>query len=163
MIGERNRTLARWTAIPGKLRRATADLARVQLASRGGSEGWSVVEYVHHLVEANLVVGSIVLAALGRPGCEYDWSWLVPDGEWMKRLGYGRRPVDPAIRLLDALCAHVAGILRGSPDALARSVRLRGSSGARRRTLERVLRDECDHAALHLRDIRAAVASGGGS
>ncbi|HKB71174.1 MAG TPA: hypothetical protein VKH46_10055 [Thermoanaerobaculia bacterium] len=158
MSDRRSATLARWTAIPGKLRRAIAPLSRRELAARGGSEGWSVTEYVHHLVEANLVASSIVLAALGNPGCDYDWSWLVPDAGWTKRLGYRRLPVDPAIRLLEALCAHVGGVLRGAPGGMRRLVRLRGSESVSRKTVEGVLREECDHAELHLRDLRAAAA-----
>lgn len=157
MSVRRSATLARWRAIPGRLRRAIAPLSRKELGAREGSEGWSVREYVHHLVEANLVASSIVLAAVGNPGCDYDWSWLMPDAGWTKRLGYRRLPVDPAIRLLEALSAHVAGILRGAPGGMRRHVRLRGSKSVRRRTVERLLREECDHADLHLRDLRAAV------
>jgi hypothetical protein len=152
-------TLARWGRIPERLRRAVAGASRRELASRGGGDGRTAAEYVHHLVEANLVAASIVLAAVGSPGSEYDWSWLVPDESWMKRLGYARLPVEPAIRLLDALCAHLSSVLRGSPGSLRRVVRLRGTSGIERSTVERVLADEWEHAEQHLRDIRAALAA----
>jgi hypothetical protein len=149
-------TLARWEAIPGRIRRALAGASRRALARRGGRDGRSIAEYVHHLVEANLVAASIALAAVGSPGSEYDWAWLVPDDAWMKRLGYARLPVDPALGLLDALAAHLSAVLRGSPGALRRVVRLRGSSGVERRTVEQVLAGECEHADQHLRDIREA-------
>ena len=151
------RTLARWTAIPGGLRRALAGISRRDLALRGGADGRSVGEYAHHLVEANLVAASIVLAAVGSPDGEgeYDWAWLVPDEAWMRRLGYRRLPVEPALALLDALCIHLAAVLGGSPEALRRSVALRGSTGVERRTVEEILRAECEHAEQHLRDIRA--------
>ncbi len=158
----RTPTLARWAAIPGRLRRATAGMSRRDLARRGGRDGRAISEYVHHVVEANLVAASIVLAAVGSPGAEYDWSWLVPDDAWMKRLGYGRLPVDAALRLLDALCVHLSAVLRGSPDAMRRVVRLRGSAAVERRTVGQVLRDECDHAEQHLEDIRAAIGRGVG-
>ena len=78
------------------------------------------------------VAASIVLGAVGSPGSEFDWSWLVPGDAWMKRLGYSRLPIEAALRLLDALCAHLAGLLRGSPGSLRRVVRLRGTSGIER-------------------------------
>jgi hypothetical protein len=144
-----------WASIPRRIRRAISGLSRRDLDRRGGSEGWSIREYVHHLVEANLVASNIVLAALGRPGCRYDWSWVLPDARWMKRLGYDRAPVGPALALLEALCAHVAGVVRTAPGALRKHVRLLDAPGARlrRRTVARLLADECDHAAHHLRDV----------
>jgi hypothetical protein len=149
------KALAAWASIPRDIRRATKGLSDRDLKARGGSEGWSIQEYAHHLVEANLIASNIILAALGRPGSMYDWSWVIPDRKWMKRLGYDRAPLDPALELLDALCAHVAGLARSAPGNMRRSVRLLGSPGARprRRTVRQVLDDEREHARHHLRDI----------
>jgi hypothetical protein len=73
----------------------------------------------------------------------------------MKRMGYDKVPLEPAIKLLESLCAHVVGIARGAPGSMNRSVRLLDSPGARlrRRTVRQVLDDECEHARHHLRDI----------
>ena len=149
------KALAAWASIPRDIRKATTGLSSRDLKARGGSEGWSIREYAHHLVEANLVASNIILAALGKPGCTYDWSWVIPDRQWMKRLGYDRAPLEPAIMLLEALGAHVVGIARGAPGSMKRSVRLLDSPGARphRRTVRQVLDDECKHARHHLRDI----------
>ena len=148
------RTLARWSAIPARLRRAVAGLTAGERRARGGSERWTPGEYVHHLAEANVVAASIVLAALGTAEPEYDWRWLVPDAAWMRRLGYRRLPPAAAIRLLDALCGHVAAVVHNVPRAMERPVRLRGSAGVRRRTVEEVFAGECAHADLHIADIR---------
>jgi hypothetical protein len=147
--------LAAWASIPRDIRKAIAGLSGRDLKARGGSEGWSIREYAHHLIEANLVASNIILAALGRPGCTYDWSWVIPDRQWMKRLGYDRAPLEPAIRLLEALVAHVSGIARRAPGSMKRHVKLLDSPGARlrRRTVKQVLEDECEHALHHLRDI----------
>jgi len=97
----------------------------------------------------------ITLAALGKSGCRFDWSWMVPDARWRKGLGYGRAPVERALRLLEAVTAHLAGLVRTAPGAMGRSVLLVGSPGAKgeRRTVERLLAEECEHAAQHLREI----------
>ena len=149
------KALAAWASIPRDIRKGIAGLTNRDLNSRGGSEGWSIREYAHHLVEANLVASNIILAALGRPGTTYDWSWVIPDRKWMNRLGYDRAPLAPALALLEALCAHVAGLARGVPGGMKRSVRLLDSPGARthRKTVRQVLDDECKHARHHLRDI----------
>jgi hypothetical protein len=153
--------LAEWASIPRRLRKAVAGLSARELRARGGSQGSSVREYAHHLVEANLVASTIVIAALGKPDCKYDWSWLFPDQRWMKRLGYDRAPLEPAIRLLEALCAHVVGITRRASGSMGRNIRLVGTPGGRgaRRTVRWVLEEECEHARHHLRDIARAKVS----
>jgi hypothetical protein len=148
------RPVLEWVSIPRRIRRAVSGLSARELSLRGGSEGWTIREYAHHLVEANLVASTIIVAALGSPGCRYDWSWLYPDKQWMKRLRYDTAPLKPAIDLLDALCVHVAGVARNARGALSRDVRLAGSGGrARRRTVRQILSEECEHARHHLRDI----------
>lgn len=152
---EQRKTLRAWAGIPRKTRRAVSGLSAQELKWRGGSEGWSIREQVHHLVEANLVASNIVLAILGRPGCKYDWSWVIPDERWMKGLGYDRAPLEPALELMEALCAHVAAIVGRAPGSMTQHVRLLDSPGAklRRRTLEQVLNDQCEHVQHHLREI----------
>jgi len=143
-----------WVTIPRKLRRAVSGLPARQLALRGGSEDWTVRQYAHHLVEANLVASTIIVAALGKPGCRFDWSWLYPDEGWMKRMGYDAAPLEPALDLVEALCAHVAGVVRNAPGAMSRRVRLQGTAARPlRRTVRQILEEECEHARHHLRDI----------
>jgi hypothetical protein len=137
------------------IRRSISGLSARQLGWRGGSTGWSIREYVHHLVEANLVASTIVLAALGSSGCQFDWSWMMPDARWMRGLRYDRSPVEPALALLESLGAHVGRLVRTLPGAWNRHVRLVGTPGGRRRrrSVGQLLGDECTHARQHLRDI----------
>jgi len=150
--------LSEWSLIPGRIRRAVRGLNRVGLARRGGSEGWSIGEYVHHLVEANLIASHVVLAALGKPGFTYDWSWVTPDEGWMTRLAYDRAPIEPALRLLEALTRHISSLVTLLPGSLGLPVALLDAPGAvpRRSTVAKMLRGEVTHASHHLADIVAA-------
>ena len=152
------KALAAWRSVPRKIRRAAAGLTARGLARRGGAEGWTIGETVHHLVEANVVMSNILLSAMARPGRRYDWSWVVPDRLWMTRMRYDRTPIGPALDLLEALVSHVIALLRSSPGAMKRPVRLYAGPGRRleRRTVRQLLEAECGHAADHLRDIAAA-------
>lgn len=71
--------LAAWVEIPGRIRKSLRDLNESDLRLRGGSEGWSIRETVHHLVEANLVASNMIIAAIATNGCDYDWTWINPD------------------------------------------------------------------------------------
>jgi hypothetical protein len=46
---------------------------------------------------------------------------MIPDKLWMSRLGYDRAPLEPAIELLEALCAHVADFWAQAADPAAES------------------------------------------
>lgn len=151
------RAVRSWAAIPKQIRRSIAGLSKRDLDLRVSSEAWSIRETVHHLVEANLIASNIVLAALGQPDCRYDWSWVMPNTGWLKRLGYDKAPVEPALDLLEALSKHIATVLRRAPSSLQRTVRLLDKPGARlrRRTVKQVLAEECGHAQHHLGEVIA--------
>ncbi len=146
-----------WLRVPRLVESATRGLRSGDLDRRGGAQKWSIRENVHHLVEANLVAATIVLAAMGSARSIYDWSWLLPDPAWMRRSGYRRLDPAPALRALKAVGRHVAALLAGTPGSLKRKVRLRDAPGARLRTVtvEQILGDEVEHAKHHLRDVRA--------
>ena len=115
----------------------------------------SVRETVHHVVEANVVAASIVVAALGSPGSVYDWSWMMPFGPWQERMRYDRKSLGPALLLLEALNAWVAAQIEPLADGLARTVRLRDQPGGELRsaTVAEVLLQEVEHARGHVEEI----------
>lgn len=153
--GKSPQALGDWLQVPEGIEKAIEGLTEDDLDLRGGSDGWSIRETVHHLVEANLVASSIVIAAMGKSGCTYDWSWLNPDAAWMERMGYGSAPVGPALEMLRALGRHLSGLLGAAPDASRREVKLIDAPGAELRamTVEEVLRQEAEHAQEHLRGV----------
>ncbi|HEY6554221.1 MAG TPA: DinB family protein [Vicinamibacteria bacterium] len=157
-----NEALAAWRRIPGEIEAAIEGVPESGLGWRGGDDGMSIRETVHHLVEANLVAASIMIAALGKTGCVYDWSWLFPNLEWTQRMGYERVPIGPALATLRALVEHVGGVIAAS-DGLGREVRLRDSPGAAlyTKTVEDILLQEAEHAAEHLRGLAQTRAAQG--
>lgn len=156
-------TLQAWLSIGPQLAQAIEGLPEEALAHRGGPDGFSIRESVHHLVEANLVAATIVIAALGRSGSTFDWSWLYPDVAWAGRAGYTSAPVAPALELLTALGRHIAGLITERPDGFAREVRLVDTPGAEpyTRTVEKVLAQEIEHARGHLASLAQTRATHG--
>jgi hypothetical protein len=153
--------LEAWTAIPARIHATLERLGGDGLDRVTEREGLTVREQIHHIVEANVVAASIVIAALGSPGCTYDWSWMVPFGPWMDRLHYRAKPLEPALHLLDALNAYVAAQIAPLPDALSREVYLKDGEDVplRRATVVEVLAQEVAHAEMHLADVDAALST----
>jgi hypothetical protein len=143
--------LREWRSIVGLVEARIADVAAAEL-DRRPRDSMTLRETVHHIVEANIVAASIVVSALGSPGCTYDWSWMMPFGPWMDRLRYDRQPVDVSLRLLRALNDWVAAVIEPLPDGLQREVRLRDApdAGLRTATVAEVLLQEAEHARGHL-------------
>jgi len=144
-----------WLTIPKRIEGAIQGLGDEALDWRGGADGYSIRETVHHLVEANLVAANIVIAALARSGCTYDWSWVTPDASWAQRVGYTRAPTGPALGALRALGQHLVGVIGAATGGLAREVRLLDAPGAElyTKTVEEILLQEVQHAEDHLRDV----------
>ena len=98
------------------------------------------------------MTASIVIAALGKSGCAYDWSWLNPDLTWMERMGYKTAPVSPASEALRALTSHLSCVIDAAPQAARHEVKLLDAPGAELRTVsvEEILAEEAKHASEHL-------------
>src|SRR3972149_4560389 len=112
------KALRAWLAIPRQIEKAVQGLPDAALNLRGGTEAWSIRETVHHLVEANLVASNIIIAALAKSGCTYDWSWVTPDKSRMRRVGYSTAPIRPALAALRALGQHFSAVLGATSDGL---------------------------------------------
>jgi len=159
--------LTAWRSIVPRVQWLVDGLSDEELDRRPEGAPMSVRETVHHLVEAQVVAGSIVIAALGSPGCVYDWSWMWPFGPWMERLRYREKPLAPSLRLMEALNAYVVAQVEPLPDGLEREVWLRDEpqKEPRRTTVAGVLLAEAEHAREHGQELgaprgRGAPASG---
>jgi hypothetical protein len=151
------RILREWLALPARLGAAVSGLRATQLDARRSPQSLSPRETVHHLVEANVIASSILLAALATDGGPYDWTWVWPNGAWMKRMGYDRAPVGTAIPLLRAIGRHFEVLIEANPGAMRRKVTLFDTPEGKRyrKTVAQVLATEVAHAEEHLGDLPA--------
>jgi hypothetical protein len=148
--------VAEWLATSMSIQAVIEGLRDEDLDLRGGGEGWSIRETVHHLVEANLIASNIMIAALAGTCSAYDWSWVNPNTAWMERLGYRSAPIGPALTMLHALCDHMAGLIRTVPGALERHVQLLDAPGAKlcSRTVGDLVKEQVEHVEGHIGTIR---------
>ena len=144
--------IAAWKSIVGLVHAHADGRTEADLDRRDADETMTRREVVHHIVEANVVAASIVIAALGSPCSAYDWSWMLPFGPWLERMRYGDKPIGPALRLCEALNEYVVALVSPLPDGLQREVLLVDQPGAepRRTTVGEVLLQEATHARDHL-------------
>jgi hypothetical protein len=150
-------SLAEWKRIPTRIGKSIRGLTESELDLKGGSDGWTIRENLHHLVEANLVAANMIVAALATDGGYFDWTWVNPNKSWMRRVGYDSAKVEPAIKILRALCEHISTLIANRPQAFSRSVQLSDTTDGPRylMTVEGILRQEVEHADEHLKMIQA--------
>ena len=160
---EQTDALQGWLELAETIGKAIDGLAESDLDLRGGVEGWSIRETVHHLVEANLIASNIMIAALAKSGCVYDWSWVNPNKSWMLRLGYNTAPIGPALQTLRTLSEHIAGLIGTHSDGLLRKVQLLDAPGAKphTETVQDLLVEQIEHAEGHLRTVAETRAAHG--
>ena len=149
--------LADWKKIPTRLKRSINGLTDRQMDLKGGSDGWTIRENVHHLVEANLVAANMIVAALATDCGYFDWTWVNPNKSWMRRVGYDSTGVEPAVKMLRALSQHISALIADKPQAFSRKVELSDTPTGPRyiMTIEGILRQEIEHADEHLKVIDA--------
>jgi hypothetical protein len=153
---EHEKLLRSWRQIPKTIEKTVYGVSKSQLKRRRRPDVMTIHETVHHIAEANIVSASMIIAAIGKDGTTYDWTWLYPNSEWFERLGYGKAPIEPVVKLLAALNEHVANLVKLNPKVLKRKVTLFDTPGGKRYTMtvEEIMRHEASHAVEHLNEAR---------
>ena len=115
----------------------------------------SIHETVHHIAEANLVAASMIIAAIGKDGATYDWTWLYPNLDWVKRLGYAQAPIKPVIKMIEGLNEHIANLVQANPKVLQCKVIVFDKPGSKKykMTVEEIMNHEFGHAVDHLKEV----------
>ena len=133
-------------------------VSKAQLDRRAEPDAMSAAETVHHIAEANIVAASMIIAAIGKDGATYDWSWLYPNLEWVKRMGYAKAPIEPAVTTLRAMNEHIANLVKANPKVLKRKVTLFDTPGDETYTMtvEEIMRHEVSHAREHLNELKVS-------
>ena len=151
--------LAAYQQIPEKVSALLARIPTRELDEVSSSSQMSLRETIHHLVEANIVSASMMIAALGSEKATYDWSWLWPGRDWCDRMHYDSVPLDAAVTTLDGLIQHIANVLSVRDDAASRKVSVHDTPGATPYflTVTRILAQEGKHVDEHLGEIVTAL------
>ncbi|MCA8955638.1 MAG: hypothetical protein KDC87_06175 [Planctomycetes bacterium] len=149
--------LAEWREIAPLVAQLAHGRSDAALDRRRSARHMTIRETIHHIAEANVVAGAIVTAALGSPGCVFDWSWMLPFGPWMERMHHGSRPVQASVRMVQAMGDYVAALVEPLEDGLSRVVKLRDEpeGDVREVTVADVLAQEAKHAREHVAEVAA--------
>lgn len=102
---------------PARLRAALAALGEANLDRPRAAHKWTYRQIVHHIVDADLGTFEVLRIALALPGQTITTTVWNTDA-WMQGLACSRRPVEPAVNLLEAERAWVLDVIAHLPDSL---------------------------------------------
>lgn len=150
-----DKLLRSWRRIPRQVEKTVRGLSKEEIESRKSRDFMSIHETVHHVAEANIIAASMIIAAIGKDGTTYDWTWLYPNLDWIKRCGYAQAPIKPVIKMLDCMNEHIANLVRVNPKVLKRKVTVYDTPGGKKYTMtvEEIMNHEVSHAIDHLKEV----------
>lgn len=155
----RGQLIARYRAGHAALVEALRGIGPQELDWRPGPDEWSAREIVHHVADADTLAAARlrrILTEADPPIPAYDEQVLA------RRLRYRERPIEPALRAIEALRATAAELLAGLTEA--EWARAGTHSELGRYSAERWLEFNATHAQDHAAQIgqtRAAWAAHG--
>ncbi|UCC49349.1 MAG: DinB family protein [Gemmatimonadota bacterium] len=148
--------LTQYAAGPDGLDDALGGLSEPDLDIALEEGKWTIRQLVHHIVDADTLAKTMIMAALGNSGCRYDQRWYDTRNTFAETLDYANRSVAAAIAVFHANRHHLDQLLRHLPDALDRSVIVMWEKEpeGKELTVSYLVRGQTWHAEHHTEQIR---------
>lgn len=143
---------------PALVEDAIRGLSRAHLDLTLQENEWSIREITHHVVDGDDLWKTFIKQALGNPGSEFilEWYWQKSQLEWGKHWNYQAREVEPSLALFQANRTHIAQLLRFSPEALDKTLRVCWPKrGEQEVSVSWVVVGQTRHVQSHIADIRS--------
>ena len=138
-----------------KITKALAGLTEVQFDLRRADDAWNIRQIAHHIVDSDVLVQTLIMAALGNSGCNYDQTWYPTDNTWAATLAYDKRQLAPALDLYKTSHVQLLMLLQQLPDSLDRyvNVKIEKNPQWQKITVRHLLLSRLHHASHHMQQI----------
>ncbi len=112
-----------------RLQAAVQGLTPEELDTPSESGGWTLRQIIHHVADDGDVWSFILKKAIATPGAAVRFEGFPGNEAWAEGLGFERRSVEPALALVAAHRAFIAGLVADFPDAWEQSVQFLNAEG----------------------------------
>lgn len=150
--------LTKYLQLPDRLEAALAGLGESEFDLKL-SDGWTIRQYVHHVVEGEYLWQVNLRAVVGTDGILFPFTWYfaLSQDEWGKRWAYDKRPLGPSLALFRASTWNLVEFLRNIPDAWDHFGRVtwRTAQEESRITVREIVEIHLGHMDGHVDDIQA--------
>lgn len=152
--------LALYADGPAQLEAVLSGLSESDLNLAQTSDTWTVRQIVHHIVDGDDIWKTCIKAALGNADGLFSlqWYWSKPQTEWAENWKYANRPIEPSLALFRANRHHIVELLRQTPHAWEKSIRIKTPQNAEARiTIGEVLEIQAPHVVEHIGDVQTIL------
>jgi DinB superfamily len=150
--------IANYGNCPSQLEAAIIGLSDINLDTGKSAESWTIREIIHHIADGDDMWKLFIKRAIGNPKGEFlfDWYWQVPQDEWAKSWSYKKRSIEPSLALFRANRNHIVQLLRHTPGAMEKSLRVHWPTklGEQEVKVALVVEGQTQHALGHIAEIR---------
>ena len=150
--------LEEYRKLPDRLEEAIAGLDETDLDLRLES-GWSIREYICHLVEGEQLwqINLRVIIGLNGERFPFDWYFKLSQDEWVEHWAYHKRSLKAMLDLFRADTQYLIDVLESMPDVWEHYGRVTwpGEEEETRLSVRDIIEIHIYHMAGHTEDIRA--------
>ena len=150
-------TLALYANGPAQLEAVLMGLTESDLNLAQTGDSWTIRQIVHHVADGDDIWKTCIKAALGNSEGLFSlqWYWDKPQTEWAANWQYADRSLEPSLALLRANRHHIEELVRRTPNAWDKSIRLKWPDTEEERiTVGEVLEMQARHIVGHINDIQ---------
>jgi hypothetical protein len=131
----RPEALARFTTGVYRLRRAVHGLSEEELDLCERPDEWTIRQTIHHLADDGDAWALPIKKAIAVTGAPVRFEGFPGNEAWVSALAFDRRPVRPAIALIEAHRCALAELVGAVPGAWERHVTVLDAAGREVQTL----------------------------
>jgi hypothetical protein len=157
LSGQDEQLIADYGNCPSQLEAAIIGLSEVNLAMSKSAESWTIRETIHHIADGDDMWKLFIKRAIGNPEGEFlfDWYWQVPQDDWANSWHYKERAIEPSLALFRANRSHIVQLLRHTPGAMEKSLRVRWPTkiGEQAVKVRLVVKGQTQHVLDHIAEI----------
>ena len=154
---ETGKTLAQYIDSLADLEKILLGLSAKELGLSLAPDSWSIRQIIHHLADGDEIWRTCIKAALGNEQGLFTlrWYWDKPQLEWSQNWHYARRDIESSLVILRANRQQMVELIKLSPGAMERSIRLQKPDGGEERiTVGYIIGMQGRHVFGHIEDIR---------
>ncbi len=160
--GSQNEIIDQFTGCVDHLEEVIKGLNESELDLSENGIGWTIRQYIHHIVDGDDIWKNFIKRAIGNPQGTFQlaWYWQFPQDHWAEAWHYAERAIEPSVEMLCASRAHVAQLLHQIPGALERRLTLCMPDGSENQvSVEEIVAMQTRHVEGHLVDIQRILDS----
>lgn len=117
---------------------------------------WTIRQIAHHIAEFEDLYKMAIKAALGNPGCTFNFDWYIADNKWAAPLWYNTRPITIAMEIFRISRQQVLELINFVDNAWEKPIYISHQSMPEKMkfTVKKIIKWQVLHLEMHIKQIK---------